>query len=84
MNAAWGGQWDRGEIMISMGALVFTDFPMTMECRIKEKMDLITYEPMMAFLLSLALYVSLKEKASDLATLVFSRILVELSSPEQT
>ena len=95
MNAAWGGQWDRGEIMISMGshattenlaggadftvafatkdtmvasdfvgivsakndpdkmkktgwtavksenvnAPVFTDFPMTMECRIKEKMD---------------------------------------------
>jgi flavin reductase (DIM6/NTAB) family NADH-FMN oxidoreductase RutF len=95
MNAAWGGQWDRGEIMISMGAHattgnlarcadftvafatkgtmvasdfvgivsakndpdkmkkagwtsvksdnvcapVFTDFPMTMECRIKEKMD---------------------------------------------
>ena len=95
MNAAWGGQWDRSEIMISMGAHattenlarcadftvafatrdtmvasdfvgivsarkdpqkmcktgwtavksdnvnapVFTDFPMTMECRIKEKMD---------------------------------------------
>ena len=95
MNAAWGGQWDRGEIMISMGAHattenlalcadftvafatkdtmvasdfvgivsakndpdkmkktrwtavksenvnapVFTDFPMTLECRIKEKMD---------------------------------------------
>ena len=95
MNAAWGGQWDRGEIMISMGAHattenlarcadftvafatrdtmvgadfvgivsakndpqkmsktgwtavkaenvnapVFADFPMTMECRIKEKMD---------------------------------------------
>mgnify|MGYP003295098871 FL=1 len=95
MNAAWGGQWDRGEIMISMGshattenlarcadftvafatkdtmvasdfvgivsakndpqkmsktgwtavksenvnAPVFTDFPMTMECRIKEKID---------------------------------------------
>ena len=95
MNAAWGGEWDRGEIMISMGshattenlarcadftvafatkgtmvasdfvgivsakndpdkmkktgwtavksenvnAPVFTDFPMTMECRIKEKMD---------------------------------------------
>ena len=95
MNAAWGGQWDRGEIMISMGshattenlarcadftvafatkdtmvasdfvgivsakndpqkmsktgwtsvksenvnALVFTDFPITMECRIKEKID---------------------------------------------
>ena len=95
MNAAWGGQWDRGEIMISMGAHattenlarcadftvafatkdtmvasdfvgivsakndpqkmkktgwtavksenvnapVFTDFPMTMECRIKEKID---------------------------------------------
>ena len=95
MNAAWGGQWDRGEIMISMGshattenlarcadftvafatrdtmvasdfvgivsakndpqkmsktgwtavksenvnAPVFADFPMTMECRIKEKMD---------------------------------------------
>ena len=95
MNAAWGGQWDRGEIMISMGshattenlarcvdftvafatkdtmvasdfvgivsarkdpqkmnktgwtavksenvnAPVFTDFPMTMECRIKEKKD---------------------------------------------
>lgn len=95
MNAAWGGQWDRGEIMISMGAHattenlarcpeftvafatkdtmvaadfvgivsaksdlqkmnktgwtavksenvnapVFTDFPMTMECRIKTKID---------------------------------------------
>ena len=95
MNAAWGGQWDAKEIMISMGihattenlarcadftvafatketlvasdyvgivsgkndpqkmnktgwtpvkaenvnAPVFTDFPMTMECRIKEKMD---------------------------------------------
>jgi len=95
MNAAWGGQWDCGEIMISMGAHattenlarcadftvafatkdtmvasdfvgivsakndpqkmsktswtavqsenvnapVFTDFPMTMECRIKEKID---------------------------------------------
>ena len=95
MNAAWGGQWDHGEIMISMGshattenlarcadftvafatkntmvasdfvgivsakndpqkmnktgwtavksenvnAPVFTDFPMTMECRIKEKID---------------------------------------------
>ena len=95
MNAAWGGQWDRGEIMISMGshattenlarcadftvafatkdtmvasdfvgivsakndpqkmsktgwtavksenvnAPVFTDFPMTMECCIKEKID---------------------------------------------
>ena len=95
MNAAWGGQWDAKEIMISMGAHattenlnrcgeftvafatrdtmiasdfvgivsakndpqkmsktgwtavksenvsapVFTDFPMTMECRIKEKMD---------------------------------------------
>ena len=95
MNAAWGGLWDRGEIMISMGAHAttenlarcadftvafatmdtmvasdfvgivsammdpkkmektgwravksendnaptFTDFPMTMECRIKEKMD---------------------------------------------
>ena len=95
MNAAWGGQWDRGEIMISMGshattenlarcsdftvafatkdtmvasdfvgivsakndpqkmsktgwtavksenvnAPMFTDFPMTMECRIKEKID---------------------------------------------
>jgi len=95
MNAAWGGQWDRGEIMISMGshattenlarcadftvafatkdtmvasdfvgivsakndpdkmkktswtavksenvkAPVFTDFPMTLECRIKNKID---------------------------------------------
>ena len=95
MNAAWGGQWDRGEIMISMGAHattenlarcadftvafgtkdtmvasdfvgivsaksnpdkmkktgrtavksenvnapVFTDFPMTLECRIKHKID---------------------------------------------
>jgi flavin reductase (DIM6/NTAB) family NADH-FMN oxidoreductase RutF len=95
MNAAWGGQWDHGEIMISIGshattenlarcadftvafatkntmvasdfvgivsakndpqkmsktgwtavksenvnAPVFTDFPMTMECRIKEKID---------------------------------------------
>lgn len=95
MNAAWGGQWDNGEIMISMGshattlnlnregeftvafatvdtlvaadyvgivsakheprkiektgwnvvkaehvnAPVFTDFPMTMECRIKQKID---------------------------------------------
>jgi flavin reductase (DIM6/NTAB) family NADH-FMN oxidoreductase RutF len=95
MNAAWGGQWDRGEIMISMGAHattenlarcpeftvsfatkdtmvasdfvgivsakndpqkmlktgwtavksesvnapVFTDFPMTLECRIKQKID---------------------------------------------
>ena len=91
MNAAWGGQWDMKEIMISMGshattdnlkhndafatkktmvasdfvgivsakndpkkmektgwniekatmvnAPVFTDFPMTMECRIKEKYD---------------------------------------------
>ena len=96
MNAAWGGQWDMKEIMISMGshattenlklnngeftvafatvdtmvasdfvgivsakndpekmaktgwtiekapnvnAPVFTDFPMTMECRIKEKID---------------------------------------------
>ena len=95
MNAAWGGQWDAHEIMISMGshattenlnrcgeftvafatketmaasdyvgiisaqkepnkmkktgwtavkaenvnAPVFTDFPMTMECRIKEKID---------------------------------------------
>ena len=95
MNAAWGGQWDRGEIMNSMGshattenlarcadftvafatkdtmvasdfvgivsakndpqkmsktgwtsvksenvnAPVFTDFPMTMECCIKEKID---------------------------------------------
>lgn len=94
MNAAWGGQWDNGEIMISMGshqtteninacgeftvafatketlvaadyvgitsaknnpskmektgwtvvssenvkAPVFTDFPMTLECRIKEKL----------------------------------------------
>ena len=93
MNAAWGGQWDRGEIMISMGAHattenlarcadftvafatketmvasdfvgivsakndsdkmkktgwtavksenvnapIFTDFPMTLECRIKHK-----------------------------------------------
>ena len=95
MNAAWGGQWDAKEIMISMGAHattdnlnncpdftvafatkqtmvaadfvgivsakndtdkmaktgwkwekaenvnapVFTDFPMTLECRIKEKID---------------------------------------------
>lgn len=96
MNAAWGGQWDMHEIMISMGshattenlklnngeftvafataetmvasdfvgivsankdpkkmektgwtaekapnvnAPVFTDFPMTLECRIKEKID---------------------------------------------
>lgn len=95
MNAAWGGQWDRGEVMISMGshattenlarcadftvafatkdtmvasdfvgivsakndpdkmkktgwtavqsenvnAPVFTDFPMTLECRIKHKID---------------------------------------------
>lgn len=95
MNAAWAGQWDNGEIMISMGvhattehlnrcgdftvafatrdtmvaadfvgivsakndpdkmakagwksvkaehveAPVFTDFPMTMECRIKQKYD---------------------------------------------
>ena len=95
MNAAWGGQWDRGEIMISMGAHattenlahsadftvafatkdtmvasdfvgivsaksnpdkmqktgwtavksenvnapVFTNFPMTLECRIKHKID---------------------------------------------
>ena len=95
MNAAWGGQWDMNEIMISMGAHattgnlnrcgdftvafatcdtmvasdyvgivsakttpekiaktgwhhvkgenvnapVFTDFPMTLECRIKEKID---------------------------------------------
>ena len=95
MNAAWGGQWDRGEIMISMGAHattenlarsadftvafatketmvasdfvgivsakkdpdkmkktgwtavksenviapMFTDFPMTLECRIKHKID---------------------------------------------
>ena len=95
MNAAWGGQWDRSEIMISMGAHattenlarcadftvafatrdtmvaadfvgivsakddphkmqktgwtarkseninapVFTDFPMTLECRIKHKID---------------------------------------------
>lgn len=95
MNAAWGGQWDMKEIMISMGshvttknldrngeftvafatkntmvasdfvgivsakndpkkmdktgwniekatmvdAPVFTDFPMTLECRIKEKYD---------------------------------------------
>lgn len=95
MNAAWGGQWDMKEIMISMGshattenlnrcgdftvafatektlvasdyvgivsagkepdkiaktgwkeekagnvnAPVFTDFPMTLECRIKEKID---------------------------------------------
>ena len=95
MNAAWGGQWDHGEIMISMGshattenlarcadftvafatkntmvasdfvgivsakndpekmlktgwtatkaehvnAPVFTDFPMTMECRIVRKID---------------------------------------------
>lgn len=95
MNAAWGGQWDANEIMISMGAHattvnlnrngdftvafatrqtmvasdfvgivsakndpdkitktgwksvkaenmdapVFTDFPMTLECRIKEKID---------------------------------------------
>ena len=95
MNAAWGGQWDRGEIMISMGvhattenlarcpeftvsfatkdtmvasdfvgivsakndpqkmlktgwtavksesvnAPMFTDFPMTLECRIKQKID---------------------------------------------
>lgn len=95
MNAAWGGQWDMREIMISMGnhattdnlnrcpdftvafattetlvasdfvgivsgrkdpekvaktgwtavkaekvnAPVFTDFPMTLECRIKEKID---------------------------------------------
>ena len=95
MNAAWGGQWDRGEVMISMGAHattenlarcadftvafatkdtmvasdfvgivsaknypdkmkktgwtavksenlnapVFTDFPMTLECRIKHKID---------------------------------------------
>ncbi|MDO4930724.1 MAG: flavin reductase family protein [Bacteroidales bacterium] len=95
MNAAWGGQWDMGEIMISMGshattanlnrdgeftvafataetlvasdyvgivsaknepnkiektgwnvvkaehvnAPIFTDFPMTMECRITRKID---------------------------------------------
>ena len=95
MNAAWGGQWDCGEIMVSMGAHattenlarsadftiafatkdtmvssdfvgivsakndpdkmkktgwtavksenvnapVFTDFPMTLECRIKHKID---------------------------------------------
>ena len=95
MNAAWGGQWDRGEIMVSMGAHattenlarcadftvafatkdtmvasdfvgivsakndpdkmkktgwtavtsenvdapVFTDFPMTLECHIKRKID---------------------------------------------
>ena len=95
MNAAWGGQWDRGEIMISMGAHattenlarsadftvafatketmvasdfvgivsakketdkikktgwtavksenvnapMFTDFPMTLECHIKHKID---------------------------------------------
>lgn len=95
MNAAWGGQWDRNEIMISLGshattdnlnrcgeftvafattdtlvaadfvgivsgrkvhdkiaatrwntvngenvnAPVFTDFPMTLECRIKEKIS---------------------------------------------
>lgn len=95
MNAAWGGQWDLGEVMISMGAHattenlarcpeftvafatkntmvasdfvgivsakndpqkmdktgwnavksenvnapVFTDFPMTLECRVKQKID---------------------------------------------
>ena len=25
MNAAWGGQWDRGEIMVSMGAHATTE-----------------------------------------------------------
>ena len=25
MNAAWGGQWDRGEIMISMGSHATTE-----------------------------------------------------------
>ena len=63
MNAAWAGQWDNQQIMISMGihqttknlningeftvafvdsknvnAPIFIDFPMTMECRIKEKL----------------------------------------------
>ena len=27
MNAAWGGQWDRGEIMISMGSHATTENP---------------------------------------------------------
>ena len=46
MNAAWGGQWDAKEIMISIGAHATTenlarcaDFPMTMECRILRKID---------------------------------------------
>ena len=66
MNAAWGGQWDNGEIMISLGshattdnlknnrdltvafattqtpnvnAPLFKEFPMTLECRVKEKLD---------------------------------------------
>ena len=67
MNAAWGGQWDMHEIMISLGshqttdnlavnpeftvtfatiekapnvnAPVFKEFPMTLECRVKQKID---------------------------------------------
>ena len=50
MNAAWGGQWDMHEIMISLGSHQTTDnlavnpeftkeFPMTLECRVKQKID---------------------------------------------
>ena len=74
MNAAWGGQWDMHEIIISLGshattdnlaenpeftvafdkmekasltvekapnvnAPVFKEFPMTLECRVKQKID---------------------------------------------
>ena len=68
MNAAWGGQWDMHEIMISLGshkttdnlalnsdkmertgwtiekapnvnAPLFKELPMTLECKVKEKID---------------------------------------------
>ena len=38
MNAAWAGQWDI-EKATMVNAPVFTDFPMTLECRIMEKYD---------------------------------------------
>ena len=51
MNAAWGGQWDMNEIIISLGSHQTTDnlavnpeltvafAPMTLECRVKQKID---------------------------------------------
>ena len=42
MNAAWGGQWDMRltvEKAPNVNAPVFKEFPMTLECRVKQKID---------------------------------------------